>query len=163
MGRKSKRSRQVLVQQRALSKASAEQEISSSASDSEWKDAGLSDDEIMIVEVELNTFELMLRLGEDPNKIPTSSRPTTYRGDSDRTKRRRKSEMNLASQVTGQTLFDVWGLENPRDTPPQPLVRPYKKVDISKGAILEALETICDVFDALKTHTKQTKVKEERL
>ena len=61
--------------------------------------------------------------------------------------------MNLASQVTGQTLFDVWDLENPRDMPPQLLIRPYKKVDISEGAIFEALETICDVCDALiKTH-----------
>ena len=58
--------------------------------------------------------------------------------------------MNLASQVTGQNLFDIWGLENTCDTPPQPLVRPYKKFDISEGAILEALETICDVCDALK-------------
>ena len=71
--------------------------------------------------------------------------------------------MNLASQVTGQTLVDVWGLEHPRDTPPQPLVGPYKKIDISEGAVLEALETICDVCDALKTHTKHTKVKEDRL
>ena len=58
--------------------------------------------------------------------------------------------MKFASQVTGQTWFYVWGLDNPRATPPQPLVRPYKKVDIPEGAILEALETICDFCDALK-------------
>ena len=56
MGSKSKRSRQVLAQQWALAKSSAEQESSSSASDCEFKDAILSDDEIMIVEVELNAF-----------------------------------------------------------------------------------------------------------
>ena len=83
----------------------------------------MSDDKVMIVEVELNAFELMLNSGEATNNIPTSSRPTTYRGDYDRTKRHRNSEMNLASQVTGQTLFDVWGLGNPRDTPQLPLVR----------------------------------------
>ena len=71
------------------------------------------------------------------------------------------SEIDLASQVTGKTLFDVWGLENPRGRLPQHLVRPYKKVDISKGDILEALETICDVCDALKTHMKHMKVKED--
>ena len=63
--------------------------------------------------------------------------------------------MSLASQVTGQTLFDIWGLENTRDTPPQPLVRLYKKVDISEGGILEDLETICDFCDALK-NTRST-------
>ena len=47
--------------------------------------------------------------------------------------------------------------------PPQHLVRPYEKVDISEGDILEALEAICDVFYALKTHTKHTKVREDRL
>ena len=61
MGRKSKRSCKVSVQQRALAKASSEHESSSSASDSEFKDASLYDDEIMIVEVELNAFELMLQ------------------------------------------------------------------------------------------------------
>ena len=65
----------------------------------------------------------MIQLGEAPNKIRNRYRLTTYRGDSDQTKRRRNSEMNLSSQVTGQTLFDVWVLENPRDTPPQTLVR----------------------------------------
>ena len=63
--------------------------------------------------------------------------------------------MNLASQVTGQILFDVWGLDNPRDTPLQPLIRRYKKVDRSEGAVFEALETICDVCDALK-NTRNT-------
>ena len=92
----------------------------------------------------------MLQSGESPNKRPTSSRPTTYRRYSDRTKHLRNSEINFYSQVTGQTLFDVWGLENPRDMPPQPLVRPYKKVNDSKGAILEALEKICDVCNAQK-------------
>ena len=101
MGRKSKRSRQVLAHQWALAKASADQESSSSASDSELKDASLSDDKIMIVEFELNSFELMPQSGKAPNKMPTSSRPTNYRGESDWTKRRRNSEMNLASQVTG--------------------------------------------------------------
>ena len=125
---KLKQSHQVLVQQWALAKASSEQESYSSTSDSELNDASLSDDNIMIVEVELNAFELMLQSVEAPNKILTSSMPTTYRGDSDSTNCRRNSEMNLASQVTGQTLFDVWGLENPRDMPPQPLVRPYEKV-----------------------------------
>ena len=71
--------------------------------------------------------------------------------------------MNLASQVTGQTLFGVWGLVNPLNTPSQPIVRPYKKVGIPEGDISEALETICDFCDALKTHTKRTKVKEDRL
>ena len=56
MGRKSKQSRQVLAQQRALAKASAEKESSSSDSDSELKDDILSDDDIMIVKVELNAF-----------------------------------------------------------------------------------------------------------
>ena len=65
----------------------------------------------------------MLQSGESPNKIPTRSRTTKYREYSDRMKCHRNSEMKSASQVTGQTLFDVWGLENPRDTPPQPLVR----------------------------------------
>ena len=51
MGRKLQRSCQVPAQQRALAKATAEQESSSSASDSEFKDASLSDDKIMIVEV----------------------------------------------------------------------------------------------------------------
>ena len=69
----------------------------------------MSDDKIMIVEVELNDFELTLHSEESPNKIPNSSRSTTYRGDSDRKKRHRNSEMNLVSQVTGQTLFYVWG------------------------------------------------------
>ena len=92
----------------------------------------------------------MLKSGEAPNNRPTSSRPTNYIGDSDWTNCSRNSEMNLASQVTGQTLFDVWGLENPRDMPPQPKVRPYKKVDLSEGSILEALDKICDVCDALK-------------
>ena len=105
----------------------------------------------------------MLQSGEAPNKIPTISRTTTYIVNPDRTKRCRNSEMNLASQVTGQTLFDVWGLGNHGDMHPQPLVRPYKKVDIPEGAILEALETVCDVCDALKTHKKKTKVKEDRL
>ena len=86
-----------------------------------------------------------------------------YRGDSDRTKRCRNSEINLASQVTGQTLFGVWGSDNPRCAPPQPLVRPYKKFDKSKGAVLEDLEKIFDVFDALKTNMKHKKVKEDRL
>ena len=58
--------------------------------------------------------------------------------------------MNLASEVTVQTLFNVWGLENTCDTPPQPLVRPYKKVYVSEGDILEALEKVCYVCDALK-------------
>ena len=58
--------------------------------------------------------------------------------------------MNLASQVTGQSLFNFWGLDNPCDTPPQPFVRPYKMVDISEGAILEASDKICDVCDAMK-------------
>ena len=49
MGSKPKQSRQLLAQQRALDKFSAEQESSSSASDSELKDASLSDDEIVIV------------------------------------------------------------------------------------------------------------------
>ena len=83
----------------------------------------------MIVEVELNAFELMLQSGEAPNERPTISRPTTYIGYYDWTKRCRNSEMDLSSQVTGQTLFDVWVLENPLDTPPQHLIRPYKKVD----------------------------------
>ena len=56
MGRKYKRSRQVSAQKWALAKASAEQEIYSSASDSELKDDSLSDDKIMIVKVELNYF-----------------------------------------------------------------------------------------------------------
>ena len=63
MGRKSKPSRQVLAQQRALAKASAEQEISPIASDSELKDASFSDDDTIIVEVGLNGFELMLQSG----------------------------------------------------------------------------------------------------
>ena len=63
MGRKSKRSRQVSAKQQALAKSSAEQESSSSASDYELKDDSFSDDEIMIVEVELNAFELMLQSG----------------------------------------------------------------------------------------------------
>ena len=71
--------------------------------------------------------------------------------------------MNLSSQVTVQTLFGVWGLDNTCDTPPQPLVRPYKKVDISEGDVLEALETICDVCGALKTHMKHAKLKENRI
>ena len=91
----------------------------------------------------------MLHSGEAPNKRPTSSRPTAYRGYYDWKKRLRNSEINLSYRVTGQTLFDVWGLDNPRDTPPQPIVRPYKKVDRSEGDILEALETMCDVCDAL--------------
>ena len=107
MGRKSKRSRQVSAQQRALAKESDEQESSYSASDSELNDASLSDDEIIIFEVELNSFELMLQSGEAPNKIPTSSRPNIYRGDSDRKKCCRNSEINSASQVNVQTLFDV--------------------------------------------------------
>ena len=155
-----KRSCQASAQQRDLSKASAKQESYSSASDSELKDASLSDDKIMIVEGELNDFELMLNSVESPNKITTSSRPTTYRGYSDWTKCCRDSKIDLASQVTGQTLFCVLGLENPRGTPPQSLVRPHKKVDISKGALLKSLDTICDVFDALETHTKQMKFKE---
>ena len=113
----------------------------------------------MIVEVELNAFELIIQSRESPNKIQTSSRPTMHRIYSDRTKRCRNSEMNLASQVTGQTLFDVWGLENPRDTPPQHLVRPYKKVDIYEGTILETLETICDVCDALKNTQNTQKLR----
>ena len=56
MGRKSKRSRQFLVQRQVLSKASAEQESSSSASDYELKDASFSDDKIVIFKVELNDF-----------------------------------------------------------------------------------------------------------
>ena len=63
MGRKSKQSRQVLAQQRALAKATSEQESSSSASDSELKDASFSDDDTIIVEVGLNDFELMLQSG----------------------------------------------------------------------------------------------------
>ena len=39
-------------------------------------------------------------------------------------KRHRNSEMNLDSQVTGQTLSDVWGLDNHRDMNQQPLIRP---------------------------------------
>ena len=139
-----------MAQQQAYSKASAEQEISSSASYSELKDASLSDDDIMIFEVELNAFALMLQSVESPNKRPNRSRPTTYIGYSDQTKRCRNSEMNLYSQVTGQTLFNVWGLDNSLDTPPQPLIRPYKKVDRSEGAILEALKTICDVCGDIK-------------
>ena len=65
-------------------------------------------------------------------------------------KRCRNTEIDLASQVTGQTLFDVWGLENPCDTPPQLLVRQFKKVGRYKRAILETLEKICDVCDYLK-------------
>ena len=42
--------------------------------------------------------------------ITTITRPTTNRGNSDRKKRHGNIEMNLAYQVTGQTLFDVWGL-----------------------------------------------------
>ena len=57
----------------------------------------MSDDEIMIVDVELNAFKLVLQSGEDPNKIQTSSRPTMYIGDYDWMKRSRNSEMNLAS------------------------------------------------------------------
>ena len=76
MGRKLKQSRQVLAQQRAPAKVSAEQESSSSASDSELKYPSLSDDEIVIVEVELNDFELMIKSGESPNKIPTRSMDT---------------------------------------------------------------------------------------
>ena len=113
-----------MEQQRALAKASAEQESSSSASDSELKDASLYYEEIMIVQVELNAFEVMLESGETPNKIPTSCMPTTYRGDTDRTKSHRNNEMNLASQVTGKTLFGVWGLESPIDMDLQPLARP---------------------------------------
>ena len=104
----------------------------------------------MIVEVELNVFELMLQSGESPNKIPTISRLTTYRGDYDRKKLRRNSKIGLASEVTGQTLSDVCGFNNPCETPPQPLEILQKKVDIPKGAILEALETIYDVCDALE-------------
>ena len=107
MGSKCLRSRQVLAQQQALAKASDQQESFSSASDSELKDASLSYDEIMIIEVESNDFELMIQSGESHNKIPTSSRPTMYRGNSDRTKCCRNSETNLASRVTGKTLFDV--------------------------------------------------------
>ena len=67
--------------------------------------------------------------------------------------------MNLSSQVTGQTLFYVYVLDNTRDMPPQPLVRPYKKVDRSEGAILEPLETICDVWDALKNTQNTQKLR----
>ena len=63
MRREYKQSCQVLEQQWALSKSSAEQESSSIASDSELKDASLYDDETMIVEVKLNAFELMLHSG----------------------------------------------------------------------------------------------------
>ena len=73
----------------------------------------MSDDEIMIGEVELDTVVLMLQSGEASNKRSTGSRPTAYRGGSDRTKCRENNEMHLASQLTGQSLFDVWGLENP--------------------------------------------------
>ena len=83
------------------------QKSSSSASYSEFNYASLSDDEIMIVQVELNDFGLMLQSVKSPNKRPTSSRPTTYRGDSDQTNCSRNNEINIASQVTGQTLFDV--------------------------------------------------------
>ena len=107
-----------MEQQQALDKASAERESSSSASAYELKYASLSDDDIMVVEVELNYFEFILQSGESTNRITASSRPTMYREDSKRKKRRRNSEMNLASQVTGQTLFYVWGLENHCDTPP---------------------------------------------
>ena len=50
-----------MAQQQDLAKSSGEQESSSSASDSEFNNASLSDDDIMIVEVELNAFELMLQ------------------------------------------------------------------------------------------------------
>ena len=56
MGRKSKQRRQVLAQQRALSKSSAEQESFSSAFDSELKGASFSDEKVMIIEVKLNAF-----------------------------------------------------------------------------------------------------------
>ena len=49
-------------------------------------------------------------------------------------------------------------MENPRDTPPQPLVRPYKKVDIYEGNILGDLEKICDVCDALKKTQNKRKL-----
>ena len=94
----------------------------------------------------------MLQSGGDPNKRSTSSIPTTYRGNYGRTKRLRNSEMTFASQFTGQTLFDVWGLDNTCDTPTQPLERPYTKVDRSEGAILEDLDTIRDVCDSMKTY-----------
>ena len=61
MGSKLKQRCQVLAQQRALTKDSAEQESSSSACNSELKYASLSDDEIIIFEVEWNAFELMLQ------------------------------------------------------------------------------------------------------
>ena len=67
--------------------------------------------------------------------------------------------MSLASQVTGQPLFYFLGLKNHRDTPPQPLVIPCEKIDISDGTILEALETICDVGDALKNTQNARKLR----
>ena len=104
----------------------------------------------------------MLQSREAPNKIPTSSRPNIYRGDSDWKKCCRNSEINSASQVNVQTLFDVWGLDNPRDTPLQHLIRRYKKVDRSEGAVFEALETICDVCDALENTRNTRKLRKNR-
>ena len=82
----------------------------------------------------------------------TSNRPRFYSGDSDRTKRRKKSELSAAARLTGQTLFSAWGIASPKQEPNS--VRSYKRTNFSEEEVVEALRMITEMCDSLKNKRK---------
>jgi hypothetical protein len=76
-------------------------------------EADSEDDEI---EVNMQSFSSVV-------KSNLKTRPVYHFGDSDRTKRRRRSEIDRAAKLTGQNLSADWGITNPAEESKVSVVR----------------------------------------
>ena len=101
MGRRKKRQRQL----EALAQARRAQSGKNEVLDIDDDEADSGDDEI---EIDMESFSSVV-------KSNLRTRPVYYYGDSDRTKRRRRSKIDRAAKLTGQDLFAAWGITNPAE------------------------------------------------
>ena len=136
MGRRNKRQRQL----EALAQARRAQSGKNEVLDIDDDEADSGDDEI---EIDMESFSSVV-------KSNLRTRPVYYYGDSDRTKRRRRSKIDRAAKLTGQDLFAAWGITNPAEESKVPVVRKYNKTTHTDDDILKALELISEVCDSLK-------------
>ena len=142
MARQNKRQRQLA----ALAQARRYQSVINEAPDdivdqSDSSDLSVSDE---LIEIDKECFSSV------SFQSYLNNRPVYYYGDSERTKRRRRSENEKAAKLTGQDLFAAWGIAKSAEESIVPIVRAYNKTSHTNDDILNALGLITEVCASLK-------------
>ena len=142
MGRRSKARQQRIEASRKAVEARSEVQIARVGEEDD--DGDDSTDYESDVEIEDTAFTLLM----SQSQSPTFSRPIVYSGTSDRSKRRKLSEQKAAAKLTGQSIFQAFGIAAP--TTPSKFVRSYKVQSIDSDLLATSLVSIRRICDSLK-------------